>query len=136
MCTSFMRGNLVAFHNNHGAHICAQDTPAVERTTKIFSKYFHLKIWRFPTKISKKEKIHNLGVTQSISWILNTNFKLVSLKKKVHYTQKKRFILLAIYIQIHYVCKSLLWLMDWICFWTCTPILVFIHTLKHHSYIK
>ena len=127
----FTRGNSVAFHTNQGAHICSQHRPAVENNRDFLQIFFYLKIWRFPTKISKKEKIHNLGVTQSISWILNTNFKLVSLKKKVYYTQKKRFILLVIYIQIHYVCKSLLWLLDWICFWTCTPILVFIHTLIH-----
>ena len=132
-CASFfIRGNSIAFHTNQGAHICYPTQTGRGKQLRFSPNILFIsKHKRFP----KKEMVHDLWVTQSINWVLNTNFKLLFLQKKVYYTQKKRFILLVIYIQIHYVCKSLLWLMDWICFWICTFILVFIHTVKHHSYI-
>ena len=101
MCTSFMRGNLVAFHNNH---ICDQHTPAAERTTKIFSKYFHLKIWN-PHNDFQKRKIRLVGNT--IDQPIPKHKLLISIPaKKFNYIQKKRFILFVIYIQIHYMFEN------------------------------
>ena len=60
-----------------------------------------------PTMISKKEKIRVVGNTID-QLIPKHKFLISSPAKKKNYIQKKRFILLVIYIQIHYICKSLL----------------------------
>ena len=57
-----MRGSLVAFHTNQGAHICAQDTPAVERRPRLSLNIF----------ISKYETPHNDFQKRKTRFVGNT----------------------------------------------------------------
>ena len=108
MHTSFHERKSGCFSHQSGGLLSLPTHTRRGKTTKTFSKYFHLKIWN-PHNDFQKRKIRLVGNT--IDQPIPKHKLLISIPaKKFNYIQKKRFILLVIYIQIHYICKSLLWL--------------------------
>ena len=131
-CASFfIGGNSIAFHTNQGAHICYPTQTGRGKQLRFSPNILFIsKHKRFP----KKEMVHDLWVTQSINWVLNTkNLKLIFLQKKVCLHTKEK---------IHPCCTiytNTLCLQIFVVSGFAQPyhtILVSTHTVKHHSYIQ
>ena len=100
MHTSFHERKSGCFSHQSGGLLSLPTHTRRGKTTKTFSKYFHLKIWN-PHNDFQKRKIRLVGNT--IDQPIPKHKLLISIPaKKFNYIQKKRFILLVIYIQIHY----------------------------------